>query len=95
MATLHIEHEISDLETWLAAFGRFAAAREQAGVTAQRVHQPLDDDHYIYVELDFGTTEEAEAFKSFLETKVWSNPDASPALGGTSRARILEEVNTP
>jgi hypothetical protein len=94
MATLHIEHEISDLETWLAAFGRFAEAREKAGVTAQRVYQPVDDDHYIYVELDFGTTEQAEGFKSFLETKVWSNADASPALSGKPRARILNEVST-
>jgi hypothetical protein len=95
MATLHIEHEISDLETWLGAFGRFAEAREKAGVTAQRVHQPLDDDNYIFVELDFGNTEDAEAFKNFLETEVWSNPEASPALGGTPRTRILKPVNTP
>jgi hypothetical protein len=53
MATLHIEHGITDLQTWLGAFGRFAEA----------------------------------------ETKVWSNPDASPALDGTPRARILNEVS--
>jgi hypothetical protein len=33
MATLHIEHEITDLETWLGAFGRFEEARGKAGVT--------------------------------------------------------------
>ncbi len=47
MATLHIEHEITDLGTWLGAFGRFAEARRNAGVTAERVAQPIDDDHYI------------------------------------------------
>jgi hypothetical protein len=31
LATLHIEHAISDLETWLGAFGRFAEARQRAG----------------------------------------------------------------
>lgn len=92
MATLHIEHSISDLQTWLGAFGRFDEARRKAGVTGQRVHQPLDDDKYIYVELEFDSTEQAEAFKRFLETKVWSSPDASPALGDTPRARILTEV---
>jgi hypothetical protein len=92
MATLHIEHPITDLETWLGAFGRFAEARANAGVRAQRVHQPLDDDRYIYVQLDFETSEQAEAFKNFLETKVWSNPDASPGLGGSPRARILRPV---
>jgi hypothetical protein len=92
MATLHIEHAISDLDTWLGAFGRFAEARTNAGVKAERVHQPVDDDRYIYVELDFDETEQAEGFKNFLEARVWSNPDASPALEGTPRARVLSEV---
>jgi hypothetical protein len=94
MATLHIEHPITDLETWLGAFGRFGEARSKAGVKAQRVHQPVDDDHYIYVELDFETAEQAEAFKRFLEANVWSSPEASPGLGGTPRARVLTEVAT-
>ncbi|HKH22638.1 MAG TPA: hypothetical protein VKA88_03375 [Solirubrobacterales bacterium] len=94
MATLHIEHPITDLETWLGAFARFAEARTKAGVKEHRVHQPVDDDKYIYVELDFDTSEQAEAFKGFLETNVWSSPDASPGLGGTPRARILTQVAT-
>ena len=94
MATLHIEHEITDLETWLGAFARFGDAREKAGVRAQRVAQPVDDDKYIYVELDFDTVEQAEGFKNFLETRVWGNPDASPALGGAPRARVLNPVST-
>jgi hypothetical protein len=94
MATLHIEHPITDLETWLGAFGRFAEARTSAGVTAQRVHQPIDDEKYILVELDFDSAEQAQAFKTFLETRVWSSPEASPGLDGTPRARILSEVDT-
>ncbi len=93
MATLHIEHPITDLETWLGAFGRFAEARQKAGVKAQRVHHPIDDDQYIYVELDFDGAGAAEAFKGFLETTVWSSPDASPGLGGTPTARVLTEVD--
>jgi hypothetical protein len=94
MATLHIEHPISDLSTWLAAFERFEEARQKAGVRAQRVSQPVDDDKFIYVALDFGSVEEAEAFKSFLETKVWASAEASPALEGTPTARVLTEVST-
>lgn len=92
MATLHIEHPITDLETWLGAFARFEEARTKAGVRVERVSQPIDDDKYIYVALDFDTVEEAEAFKGFLETRVWSSPEASPALDGTPRARILTAV---
>ncbi len=42
MATLHIEHPISDLETWLGAFNRFEDACTKAGVRSSRVHQPVD-----------------------------------------------------
>ena len=94
MATLHIEHPITDLETWLGAFNKFAEPREKAGVRAQRVSQPVDDDKYVYVQLEFGSVEQAEGFRSFLETTVWANAEASPALDGTPTARILTEVET-
>ena len=93
MATLHIEHPISDLGTWLEAFNRFADARRDAGVTAQRIHQPTDDDEYIVVQLDFGSIDAAEQFKSFLESVIWQSTDLSPGLAGSPRARVLREVS--
>ena len=93
MATLHIEHPISDLTTWLRAFSRFEEARRKAGVRAVRVLQPLDDDKYISVDLDFDNFEQAAAFQEFLETNVWTSPEASPALAGTPRARVLTKVD--
>jgi hypothetical protein len=95
MATLHIEHPISDLETWLGAFTRFEEARARAGVRAQQVRQPVDDDQYIYISLEFDSVAEAEAFKAFLETNVWASAEASPALVGTPVARVLTDVTTP
>jgi hypothetical protein len=92
LVTLHIEHPITDLGTWLGAFGRFGQARASAGVRSEAIHQPIDDEKYIYVRLEFDGVEEAEAFKYFLETKVWGSPDASPGLGGTPRARVLVPV---
>lgn len=92
MATLHIEHPISDLSTWLAAFSRFQEARERAGVRAERVLQPVDDDNYIYISLDFDSVEQAAAFQQFLETSVWTSREASPALAGAPRARVLRDV---
>ena len=93
MPTLHIEHPISDLGTWLGAFNQFADARSKAGVTAQRVHQPVDDDNYIVVQLDFDTVDAAEQFKTFLESVVWQSPDLSPGLAGTPSARVLREAS--
>jgi hypothetical protein len=83
------------LDTWFRAFARFEEARQKAGVRAQRICQPVDDDKYIYVTLDFDSVKEAEAFKRFLETRVWASSDASPALAGSARARVLTDVSTP
>ena len=55
--------------------------------------QPVDDEHYIYVSLDFDGVEEAAAFKGFLETNVWASAEASPALRGTPTARVLTDVD--
>jgi hypothetical protein len=93
MATLHIEHAITDLGTWLGAFARFRGARADAGVRSETIHQPVDDDKYIYVRLEFDSVDRADAFKQFLETRVWTSREASPGLGGTPRARVLTEVN--
>jgi hypothetical protein len=93
MPTLLIDHEITDLRTWLEAFNRFKDARAGAGVTSQRVCQPTDDDKYIFVELDFDSVEAAASFKSFLETVVWQSSENSPGLRGAPRARVLVEVD--
>jgi hypothetical protein len=94
MPTLHIEHPITDFETWNAAFKRVADVRREAGVRAQRVQRPVDDPRYIVVDLDFDTVGEAEAFLGFLNTKVWAIPENAPALVGTPTTMILEPAAT-
>jgi hypothetical protein len=92
MTTLHIEHPVTDLAVWRAAFDRFADRRRQGGVTAERIQRPVDDDHYVLVDLDFPTREQAERFREFLESTVWASRDASPALAGAPQTRILQPV---
>ena len=89
MATLHIEHGITDYATWKAAFDRFADRRAAAGVTAHRIHSPVDDSRYVVVQLDFPSVEQARAFLAFLESAVWSVPANSPGLAGSPTARLL------
>ncbi len=90
MATLHIEHPVTDFGTWRAAFGRFAEARRQAGVQAERVQRPAGNPKYIVVDLDFATCGEAEAFLRFLKDQVWGIPGNAPALAGRPQTMILE-----
>lgn len=89
MVTLHIEHAITDYATWRGAFDRFAPTRDDAGVVAARVSQPIDDPKYIVVDLDFETLHEAQAFRRFLQERVWSTPERSPALSGQPLTRLL------
>jgi hypothetical protein len=90
MFSLHIEHPISDFAVWRQAFDRFADARRQAGVERCRVQRPVDDDHYISIDLDFGNSEQAEQFRRFLQERVWSSADSAPGLAGTPQTRISE-----
>ncbi|HMG27613.1 MAG TPA: hypothetical protein VKH36_12455 [Acidimicrobiia bacterium] len=92
MPTLHIEHAITDLETWLSAFNRFSDVRRQAGVRDERVQQPVDNPGYIVVDLDFRTVGEAEAFLRFLKDQVWAVPENAPALAGAPDTMVLEPV---
>ena len=92
MQTLHIQHSITDFATWASAFKRFADARSQAGVRAHRVRRPVDDPNYVVIDLDFDSTDEAAAFRRFLETNVWGVEGNAPALVGSPETMILELV---
>ena len=95
MATLHIEHPITDFGIWNAAFARFADARQHAGVRGQRVLRPVDDPAYVVVDLDFDTVEQAERFLGFLRANVWAATQNAPALAGKPQARVLETAPVP
>ncbi len=93
MPTLHIEHAITDFDVWQAAFGRLADVRQRSGVLRERVLRPVDDAHYVVLDLDFERAGQAEAFRSFLEQKVWQSKESAPALAGKPHTRILDLVD--
>ncbi|MEJ7796451.1 MAG: hypothetical protein WKF50_12930 [Nocardioides sp.] len=93
MVTLHIEHSVSDFDTWRTAFTRFADARRQAGVRGHVVRRPVDDQHHLSIDLDFAEVEQAVAFERFLRNNVWADPASSPALRGTPTTSILRDEN--
>ena len=93
MASLHIQHPITDLTTWTAAFAAFGEQRRLAGVLSETVRIPINDDHFVVIDLEFGTEEEAAAFHHFLQTVVWASNENSPALMGAPDVKILTQVD--
>ncbi len=93
MATLRLEHAVSDFDLWKAAFDRDPIDRAGSGVRGYRIHRPVDDPAYVVVDLDFDTVSAAEAFHDALE-KLWQSPEVAPALAGRPQVRIVETVET-
>jgi hypothetical protein len=93
VATLHIEHPVTDFGTWQTAFDRFAEVREKSGVRGHRILRPVDDAHYGVIDLDFPTADRAEKFLGFLRTTVRASAENAPALAGAPQARILEAIS--
>ncbi|MGD8201052.1 hypothetical protein ACQE98_10350 [Ornithinimicrobium sp. W1679] len=89
MFTLHIEHAVSDFVVWERAYAGFAGHRSRAGVVADRVARPVEDDAYVLLDLDFPTLDQARGFERFLHDQVWSTPALSPALAGSPRTVVV------
>lgn len=91
MTTLQVEHQISDFDTWKAAFDRDPIDRRGSGVREYRVYQPVDDRGYIKVELDFDDKRTAESFLEKLQG-LWRSGAAAPALVGEGSVQLVEQV---
>jgi hypothetical protein len=89
MTSLHIEHSVSDVESWLATFRSFDDFRAQGGVTSVQVRHGVDNPNFIAVDLEFGSAEQARSFLVQLETQVWPN---SSHFDGTPTTYILETL---
>jgi hypothetical protein len=97
MTTVHIENNVRDYEAWQEAFDKFERFRAENGVRSYRITRLAADPHQVTVDLEFGSTAEAEAFLPLLE-KIWSTPQShdqlvshsTPALMELVRDRVLE-----
>jgi hypothetical protein len=91
MHTLQVEHSVRDYETWKATFDSDPLGREQEGVIAYRVYQPLDDTGYVVIDLDFEDSIDAEGFRVALR-ELMARAEAE-GLISESRVRILKQVD--
>jgi hypothetical protein len=88
---LQIEHAINDFDVWKSAFDADPVGRAECGVRRYRVLRPLDDQHYVKIDLEFDTQADAEVFRRRLQ-ELWGSRRAAPALAGTPQTRIVEVV---
>ena len=91
MPILQIEHAISDFDVWRSAFDADPVGRKEGGVRRHRILRPLDDPHYVKIDLEFDTQVEAEAFRGRLQ-ELWGSGRAAPALAGPPQTSIVEVV---
>jgi hypothetical protein len=91
MPVLRIEHPTPDFVTWKAAFDRDPVGRSKSGVQRYSISQPVDNPHYVLIDLEFETVSQAESLLAAMK-RVWSSGAAGPALGGEPRTQILETM---
>ena len=87
MRPLRVVHSY---DIWKTAFDGCADVRTKAGVDAFTIRRPVDNSKYLMLDLEFDTTERAEASATFWEQNVWSPPKSSPGLAGVPQAQILD-----
>jgi hypothetical protein len=92
MATLHIEHAVTDFASWKDAYDTFADGRKQAGVTSERVRRLADEPNQVMIDLDFDSVSSAKGFYEYLEAEVF--PQA-PHMTGATRVVILTDHDEP
>jgi hypothetical protein len=61
-----------------------ALVRRVRSARSRGIFRPLDDPHYVIIELDFDGASEARRFLERLE-QVWKAPELSPATSATAR----------
>jgi hypothetical protein len=91
MPAVQLEHAVKDFAIWKDAFDRDPIDRRELGVRRHRILRPIDDPNYVMVELDFDTTEQAQACCAAL-SRLWASRVAAPALLGNPQTRIVEQI---
>jgi hypothetical protein len=89
MYVLRIEHAVPDFAGWKRAFDGDPVGREKSGVRRYRVSRPIDDPHYVMIDLEFDAAGQAEALLAAMRV-VWSRVDGTVMTN--PQARIVETV---
>lgn len=89
MFALRIHNQVHDYDQWQAAFAKYEEFRRDRGVLAYRIARRAGDPHEVWVELDFATRDEAEAFVPALH-RIWQTPRSRAALVDHQPPQLLD-----
>jgi hypothetical protein len=91
MYILRIEHPVPDFDGWKKAFDSDPVGREKSGVRRYQILRPVDDPHYVMIDLEFDTASQAEALLAAMRV-VWGRVEGTIMMN--PQARIVEAVET-
>jgi hypothetical protein len=92
MSILHIEHRVPSFDGWKQAFDSDPVGRERTGVRRYRIARAVDDPNYVMIDLEFDTTQRAEALLASMR-EVWKRVEGQ--VMWSPQARIVEVAETP
>jgi len=91
MPVVRIEHKVPSFDKWKQAFDSDPANRKGSGVRRYQISRLQSDPDYVMIDLEFETTNEAEAFVQTMQ-RIWNGP--GKAVMQNPRARIVDVVET-
>lgn len=91
MSILRIEHPVPDYDAWRQVFDSDPVGREKSGVRRYQVLRPIDDPHYVMIDLELDTPSEAEALLAALRV-AWDRVQGT--IMSNPQTRIVELVET-
>jgi hypothetical protein len=89
MPVVRIEHSVPSFEKWKQAFDSDPADRKGSGVRRYQILRLHNDPNYVMIDLEFDSTNEAEAFAQKMQ-RIWDGP--AKAVMQNPRARIADFV---
>jgi len=89
MVVLRIEHPVPDYDVWKEAFDSDPVGRRRSGVRRYRIMRTIDDPHYVLIDLEFDTTEEAESLLASMR-KVWER--VAGVVVTNPQAKVVETM---
>ena len=91
MATLHIENNVRDFDTWKDVFDKFERFRADQGVRSYQLYRRAEDPNQVVVDLHFDTADAALAFGGALQ-QIWQTPQSKEQLISHSEPVLYETV---